>query len=66
MPEFILIRREKKDVVRRLVVRAGTISFKKETGAFERKLHDIIADGGDQVIEAMEFLRRMRHSCAHD
>ena len=66
MPEFILIRREKKDLVRRLVVRAGIISLKKEKALFELKIHDIIAEGGDQVIEATEFLRKMRHGCAFD
>ena len=36
MPEFILIQREKKDVVRKLIVRAATMNFIKESVAFTR------------------------------
>ena len=47
MPEFILIRREKKDVVRRLVIRAATLKYEKEKDKFEQKVQDIVNEGED-------------------
>ena len=62
MPEFILIQTNKKDVVRKLVVRAADLK-KKDKEVFGRKLHDIIADGGDWCIDACNFLREAKHLC---
>jgi len=61
MPEFILIQRGRKDVIRRLLLRCADmknkVTFKKETNAFSAKLHDIIADGGDNGIDATSWMR---------
>jgi len=43
-------------------------TFKKETNAFSAKLHDVIADGGDNGIDATSWMRDITRevgSCEH-
>ena len=72
IPEFILIQRGKKDVVRKLLLRSADMKnkaiFTRDTSAFSAKLHDIIADGGDNGIDSTSWMRDITReigNCEH-
>ena len=66
MPEFVLIQRDKKDVVRKLIVKTATMKFAVESRKFSAKVLGIIREGGEQCVRATDFMRGMVHECGHD
>ena len=66
IPELILIQKDKKDVVRKLIVRTATMKFETESSKFSLKVLGIIQGGGEQCMRATEFMRGMIHECGHD